>query len=109
MVWAGAWLTPTLPTCLPPLVVRGQVFLARKPKLKDASCAHKMTLYEIKEKLGKNKQAMHDVVQGLYFTECPSWKPDWSMDSSTPFYATAISAKISKILRKISQPCINTH
>ena len=40
-------------------------------KLKYALCAHKMILYKIYkiiDKLGKIKQAMHDIVQGLNFT-----------------------------------------
>ena len=45
-------------------------------KWKYASCAHKIILYKIIDELGKIKQAMHDVIQGLDFTSCLGSKPN---------------------------------
>ena len=99
----------TMGQVLPWITSQSCMHMGTCAKGRNGACAHKATLYEIVDELGKIKQALHDVLRGLYFSYCLNERLISSFASRLSFGATAILANFYGKGRLFKQPCFGTH
>ena len=83
----------TLVQVLPLIPSQSCMHMGTCAKGRFRACAHKGLLYKIVDRLGKVKQAIHNVFRALYLLYCLGSRLIWPLAARTSLGATAILAK----------------